>query len=247
MRALRRLLCVVLPLFLISLTANSASAMLNPTLGRFMQEDTAGYRDSKNWFQYEKSHPEEALDYSGLYTIAPGAPPYRIVLCQAIYASYKAASHASRACNQGMSCPELLKNILAASAEAGLRGGYMAAGCDSVFLPDPGEDPADHPGQYNQVLNRLTTCGEMYIKKCGKCDKQPVQLPVRKLTPDPEPEHHPWWYPFIYPGVYPIPITPGGGGGGGGLGIGGGLGAGGGGGRIGDSPVMIPYFKKDEP
>ncbi|HUO10122.1 MAG TPA: hypothetical protein VM008_17580 [Phycisphaerae bacterium] len=72
MGAFRRLRCVVLPLFLISLMANSASAMLNPTLGRFMQEDPLGYVDSPNMYLRTKGNPVIKLDLSGTNTVIAG-------------------------------------------------------------------------------------------------------------------------------------------------------------------------------
>ena len=84
MRALRRLLCAIVPLILISLTANSASAMLNPTLGRFLQEDRGpisqerttrikgkmtntptSYFDGLDLYVYARNNPVNMLDNSG--------------------------------------------------------------------------------------------------------------------------------------------------------------------------------------
>jgi hypothetical protein len=77
MYALRRLLCVIFPLVLISLTANPASAMLNPTLGRFLQEDPSGYVDGLNKYQYVNSSPSGAGDPTGLscVTVMSGTAP----------------------------------------------------------------------------------------------------------------------------------------------------------------------------
>src|SRR5262249_15018811 len=42
-----------------------AQAMLNPTLGRFMQQDPLGYVGSPSFYQTERTNPIRAVDASG--------------------------------------------------------------------------------------------------------------------------------------------------------------------------------------